>query len=1073
MNLYKPSILHLMILIITSSFLFGCGKGKKDDEDAEARKITIAPSTVNPIVGGELTLSVTLDYSDLTVETITNKISWDVDNNEILTLSDEKVTTATDRAVATCVSEGKATIVATFEEFSDEISIFCNEKPTVNKIYAWDFGNNLPISSGATININENASVFLELRAQMSDTDPDNPEIKNLDLAHTFVFSDDSKASINNSTLTGLQHGTTTLTITANEEQANDIPVSAEPFILTVNVAPIPVSVIVETPFGTAPNENNEEIVYRLNVGDETSIVSQAILSNGNQKNISSQIAWVKGVPGIVDIFDTSLKALAPGSTNIHFSYFPKPGSDENIRSEDIRVWIEKPLELFVEDDSNNELSLIWNEQFDIENYALQWKQSDQDIFSDPIIVTGNKYQVPSADIADKSKTYEFRVAYKVDGNGEYFDYTEAISVKPHQIKWTQQNNFPPYINGSSISVEDNIYLLGGQKTKLDGSAETSNEIWKFDTLTGLWSKTSESLTQPRENAAVCELNGQVYMFGGLDRNAEAGPELLSSVAVINSTSGFELNVIANEFTFPPIQGAACTSDGINKIYLSGGQSGTQIEDIIYSFTTTVTSETATITQDATTNTLFRPRQQHKSIVANDILFIIGGAIPDNEAFIATDTMESYALTDLSVMLSGNVRMDIARYNFDIMLTNDNLYVIGGYDGSDNLVSQTQYLNLLDTNAAWVNDNIIPFDSSPFFSQYNLKNRTYYFFGGIFENNPPANGSPAATGFTSNDVTIKWQPLLNASKNISKTSGGIIGDTIFLFGGKTTDNRTTNKTQAFSLSSNSWVTDTRGPDDLTIARTDVATVSVNNMIFAIGGLGSSNNHLSHVEIYNQDSNAIWSSLDAQLLTPRSNACAVEHNGYLYVIGGENRSGLVDTIERYGKVIPGIDQSEWIEVAKLDQGVAGMSCVTLNDSIYIIGGYTETITKTATRLVYQLNIKNGTYKIEDKTALDTARINPAVSVLNNRIYVFGGANSNEIDSATGLMTSELSSYSDNSGDVGLGWDIDSIPKFPSGIPSNNPYSTVVDNKIILIASHYNSIADPDRVYNNTSQILILE
>ncbi|NIT59596.1 MAG: hypothetical protein GWN00_26275, partial [Aliifodinibius sp.] len=71
--------------------------------------------------------------------------------------------------------------------------------------------------------------------------------------------------------------------------------------------------------------------------------------------------------------------------------------------------------------------------------------------------------------------------------------------------------------------------------------------------------------------------------------------------------------------------------------------------------------------------------------------------------------------------------------------------------------------------------------------------------------------------------------------------------------------------------------------------------------------------------------------------PIMNAGIAVANGRIFIIGGENQTGTVDSVYVYNPSLDISDQNSWSEVSALENPRANMAVVSLADLIYIFGG----------------------------------------------------------------------------------------------------------------------------------------
>ena len=113
-----------------------------------------------------------------------------------------------------------------------------------------------------------------------------------------------------------------------------------------------------------------------------------------------------------------------------------------------------------------------------------------------------------------------------------------------------------------------------------------------------------------------------------------------------------------------------------------------------------------------------------------------------------------------------------------------------------------------------------------------------------------------------------------------------------------------------------------------VARRELAAVTVNGKIYAIGGFSSG--HLASVEEYSESTDS-WSFV-ASMPTPRSQLSAVVVGQKIYAIGGSN-GVFLDTVEEYN---PATDS--WTTRSPMLTARDRLATVVVDGKILAIGGH---------------------------------------------------------------------------------------------------------------------------------------
>ena len=184
-----------------------------------------------------------------------------------------------------------------------------------------------------------------------------------------------------------------------------------------------------------------------------------------------------------------------------------------------------------------------------------------------------------------------------------------------------------------------------------------------------------------------------------------------------------------------------------------------------------------------------------------------------------------------------------------------------------------------------------------------------------------------------NPQTNTWrmlEPMPTARQHIDC---GISGNDIFIMGGLTSWKNITNKNEAYNVLSNSW----SEKADIPSLRNNAAVVSLDSLIYVIGGAGTKDNiwgDILTVETYNVNSNKWLKKNDLPLLLFKPSA--VVANNEIYILGGQTRiNGKDDCSDKIFIYKPKMDK--WVETTPLPVKNVFFGCTSIDNKIYVIGG----------------------------------------------------------------------------------------------------------------------------------------
>lgn len=167
-------------------------------------------------------------------------------------------------------------------------------------------------------------------------------------------------------------------------------------------------------------------------------------------------------------------------------------------------------------------------------------------------------------------------------------------------------------------------------------------------------------------------------------------------------------------------------------------------------------------------------------------------------------------------------------------------------------------------------------------------------------------------------------------------------------------------------------------------RADFGIVALAGKIYVLGGINEAGEPLGTVEVYNPANND-WTS-KMSMLIPRSGFAAAAYGGKIYVFGGNMSSGFVGNAEVYDP-----ESNSWATVASMPTPRAYLSANVVGDKIYLIGGEKYSST---TPFYVETSINEcydpATDAWTTKAALPTAVYGFGSAVVDNKIYVIGGA-----------------------------------------------------------------------------------
>ncbi|CAF1230338.1 unnamed protein product [Rotaria sordida] len=185
----------------------------------------------------------------------------------------------------------------------------------------------------------------------------------------------------------------------------------------------------------------------------------------------------------------------------------------------------------------------------------------------------------------------------------------------------------------------------------------------------------------------------------------------------------------------------------------------------------------------------------------------------------------------------------------------------------------------------------------------------------------------------------RYDPFMNKWTSISpmlyarnRLGVGVIDNNIYAVGGSC-GQQIYSSVELFAVgaSAQSWVE----VASMHMPRIGLAVCTHSRLLYAIGGFDG-RRRLGDVETYNPDTNT-WKRQQS-LRAGRCGAAAASLDEYIYVVGGyasDNIEGAMqlDLVERYDTIT-----QQWSFVKSMNCRRSGLSCVTLDKHLFTIGGY---------------------------------------------------------------------------------------------------------------------------------------
>ena len=247
--------------------------------------------------------------------------------------------------------------------------------------------------------------------------------------------------------------------------------------------------------------------------------------------------------------------------------------------------------------------------------------------------------------------------------------------------------------------------------------------------------------------------------------------------------------------------------------------------------------------------------------------------------------------------------------------------------------------------------------------------------------------SGTAMTFGSNVIATSSQHYASSTFSFGG-SEGVLSDTVTTISGVTTNPRV-----GLVNDLGTWSTTTNLPNPNPIWYDGVA-VAKNGYMYVIGGEWNSNQSTSsvHYAAINSDDGTLGSWTQTQSLpTSTERHAGFEYNGYLYVLGGVNLTGVaaVTSTVLYASLNSNGTIGSWTNTTALPQALNTHRGFAYNGFAYVSGGSDSATNRTSTVLYSPIN-SNGTIgSWSETTALPSALQFHLAMARNGYAYIIGG------------------------------------------------------------------------------------
>jgi serine/threonine protein kinase/N-acetylneuraminic acid mutarotase len=522
--------------------------------------------------------------------------------------------------------------------------------------------------------------------------------------------------------------------------------------------------------------------------------------------------------------------------------------------------------------------------------------------------------------------------------SGQHEGYDPAID------SWKGGEDLPvPVQHAMAVTWQDTPVVLGGWRADGANPKVATDRVWRI--VNSSWIELPP-LLQPRAAAAAAVVGDRIVVTGGVD----AGGKLLDTTEIFDGSS-WKLGA-----SIPtPRQMLGAASDG-KLVYAVGGSSGTADVAAVEAYDPAADTWT-------TMPALPQPRSDFGVAIADGRLVAVGG-------MSAGQVVKAVSALDLTTPTWTDLPdLGTARHGMAVAAVGKSVYAIGGSTGTadsqDTASAEalklaprkpqpvSQWRSLPDAPTArlmtawtvlgdeiWVAGGMRHGETLTTVDSYNPRT-------GEWKAEPPLpiplnhataatyhgemvviGGAEDAIASASNKVFAfrggTWTELPALQHARAAAAAAVVDDKLVVVGGQ--DNKKL-VTQTEIFDGQSW----KQAADMPTPREHLAAVSDGVYVYTVGGrFLSSDDNSSAFERFDPESGK-WEKL-ANMPTPRGSYGAAFIDGRIVVVGGEEPTQVLSTVEMYD-----ISDGKWTTLAPIKTPVHGEAVAAVGSTVYAIGG----------------------------------------------------------------------------------------------------------------------------------------
>lgn len=267
--------------------------------------------------------------------------------------------------------------------------------------------------------------------------------------------------------------------------------------------------------------------------------------------------------------------------------------------------------------------------------------------------------------------------------------------------------------------------------------------------------------------------------------------------------------------------------------------------------------------------------------------------------------------------------MPTARSEITATSIGDNIYIIGGFDGSGDVLDIVEVYNV--NNDSW--KSIAPLPEPLHHTAATTFDGKIYVVGGFVSRE----WIPSNMLFVYDPIKDQWSEGKSMPTARGSLSALFVNGILYAIGGQD-EARGWNINEAYNPCNNSWSLGVPMPT----GRHHFASATIENKIYVVGGriVGSSPLvNVNTMEMYNTKTGN-WIAIES-MPSKRSGIAAAAINNSFFVFGGEDLSRTFGNNEKYDT-----ENERWVSLESMPTPRHGLGAVSVDNKIFVIGGGPE-------------------------------------------------------------------------------------------------------------------------------------